>query len=457
MPALHFLASAIAVLVYVLTARASGERRAPTAAIAWVLGIVALPYVVLPLYFLFGRRKFHRIALAPLPPPLPRHWASDLLAAFGLPPPRAAIVRLHADGAMARRSLLDLIDSARSDLDVATFLVGDDAFAREVVDALVRRASDGVRVRFLVDGAGILLGARALLDSLRSGGVSVRLFHPPLALRASGPRNLRNHRKCAIADGHHLWSGGRNLAAEYFLGRVGEMPWTDLSFDIEGEAAIDAARQFELDWQSSTRERGQKETAAIPHVPASTDSTHGSAAMTALAQYVPSGPDQNEDTVRAVLVAACFHAERRILAVTPYFVPDDALRNALRLAARRGVEIVLVIPRRSNHGLADIARGRALRELAGVGVRVRLVPHMVHAKAVVVDDALALAGSVNLDIRSLMLNYEAAVLFYGNTEIHWLTTWIDALAARSEEYQPDPPGFLRDIGEGLLLAVAFQL
>lgn len=156
-------------------------------------------------------------------------------------------------------------------------------------------------------------------------------------------------------------------------------------------------------------------------------------------------------------LAACFQAKERLLAVTPYFVPDDALLTAMRLAARRGVEVTLVLPLESNHRLADFVRGRALRTLAQAGASVRLVPRMVHAKAVIVDESLAWCGSVNLDSRSLLINYESVVVFFGLAEIRWLATWVSALEEAGAPFVSRPVGLVRDLAEGLLLAVAFQM
>jgi cardiolipin synthase len=174
-------------------------------------------------------------------------------------------------------------------------------------------------------------------------------------------------------------------------------------------------------------------------------------------QFLPSGPDQVEDTAQSLLIAACYRARRRILVVTPYFVPDDSLRAAMRLAARRGVRVTVAIPRRSNHRLADFVRARSMRDLARAGVEFRMLTSMVHAKAVVVDETLAMCGSINMDLRSLLLNHEAAVVFYGVAQINWFAHWIETAAVNSEAFVPRPPGILRDIGEGLLLTVAFQL
>ncbi len=444
----HFLLGTAALLIYILSARARRERRAPAAAIAWVMGLALLPYLMLPLYLLFGQRK---LKAAPRPHvtaiSMQAHWAADLLVSFGLSPPAPCRTRFHADGAEAREALWDVIDSARERLDLCTFLIGSDDFGREALARLAQRARAGVQVRLLLDGLGGWSVPRDGLRALKEAGANVSVFRPLFSTRRRGPRNLRNHRKLTIADGRRLWAGGRNLAAEYFTGSDGTAPWIDLSFDLEGDVAAAAAIQFDSDWAATLGK-------TCPVSPADAASV---GADESLAQFLPSGPDQSEDTAQALLIDACFRASHRLLAVTPYFVPDDSLKTALRLAARRGVRVTLLLPARSNHRLADFVRGRALRELAEAGAVIRLLPGMVHAKAVVVDDSLALCGSINLDLRSLLLNHESAVVFYGATEIAWLANWLDALAREGQDYRPQHPSLMRDIVEGLLLTVAFQL
>jgi cardiolipin synthase len=290
---------------------------------------------------------------------------------------------------------------------------------------------------------------------LRAAGIEIEIFSPLLARKTQGPRNLRDHRKMVIADGARLWAGGRNIAAEYFDGVKGAKPWRDLSFDLQGPVAGAAAFQFEADWVAAGGKPAERTTAtgaAAAHTASSApDSAVGRA------QFLPSGPDQAEDTVHALLIDACFHARERVLAVTPYFVPDAALETAMRLAARRGVSIDLCIPAVSNHRLADFARNRALRALSNAGVNVHLLPYMIHAKAVIFDQSLALSGSVNLDSRSLLLNYECAVVFYGASEIDWLANWVQALIPEAQPFDGRAPALWRDIAEGLLLTVAYQL
>jgi cardiolipin synthase A/B len=442
----HSLVIVVSVLTYVLTTRAERERRPPAIAIAWVLGMVAFPYLVFPMYLMFGRRKLPRRTSGwSGRRSYAQHWAEDLIESFGLPPAAPSRAAFHRDGGESHTGLVSVLQGANRRLDICTYILGDDSLGREVTDLMMAGAARGVRVRFLIDGVGALQLPRARLRELRNAGVETAIFSPLLARKTPGPRNLRNHRKLAVADGERLWAGGRNLATEYFMGDKGTTPWLDLSFELAGPTAASAALQFEADWKAA----GGKPAEILPMpAPPYADG---------LSQFLPSGPDQMEDTVHALLIDACFQATQRMLAVTPYFVPDVSLETAMRLAARRGVKIDLCIPAKSNHILADFVRNRSLRALSDAGVSIHLLPRMNHAKAVVFDDGIALCGSCNLDSRSLLLNYESMVVFYDAREIEWLAGWIRALIPSAKVFDNRPPELWRDICEGLLLTVAYQL
>ena len=475
-PLEHVAFMAAGLLTYLVVTRVRRQRRHPYAALAWVMGIAAFPYLGLPLFLVFGTRKVVRPATPRQPAPagpwaaLAPLWATRLLAALGVAGARPqAVVRFESDGEAALAQLQRVIGSARHTLDLCTYVLGDDEVGAAVAAALADRARAGVRVRLLVDSIGSLKSAHSHDAMLKNAGVRTRLFMPALGRPGRGRVNLRNHRKLLIADGEVVWSGGRNLANEYFIGRVGEPPWLDLSFAAEGALAAQAQALFDGDWRIARGARQaprlgyaerfarqqaleQPSDAADYAAAPSTDAT-----FTSLARWVPSGPDFHEDVLHALLVSAAFHAEQRLLLATPYYVPDEAVQEALVLAAKRGLQITLLLPRRSNHRLADWARGRAVRELVEAGVDVRLLPAMLHAKAVVVDDVLALCGSANLDSRSLFINYEAMAAFYGRAEIDWLADWINAHAAQAEPASAKPPSWLRDIGEGIVATLAFQL
>lgn len=459
----HAMLVVAGLLVYVLFTRIDHQRRHPSAALAWVLGIVAFPYVALPLFLLVGSRKFAR----PLRQPhqsgtalAPGHaaagegpaWATHLLAGMDLAPAvRNAQVHFHEDGPEALQALLALIGSARHSLDVCTFVFGHDAVGERVAQALAQCAQRGVATRLLLDAVGSWRTPAALLRQLKRQGVQVRRFMPLLHNLMRGRTNLRNHRKLAVADGARLWSGGRNLASEYFMDCPGKPAWLDLSFDAEGPLAVLAQAQFRADWRAATgRVRFTR------HRPLPRHALVGPPGGV-LAQWVPSGPDQPDDTVHALLLTAAFHAQQRIVAITPYFVPDEALLDAWCIACRRGVQVQLILPARSNHRLADWARERALRQLVAAGARVWLAPGMVHAKAVVIDDSMALTGSLNLDARSLFLNYENMTAFYDRAQVQWLAAWCTRQMAAAQPHQARQPSWLRDIAEGVVRAVGFQL
>ncbi|MNQ88527.1 Cardiolipin synthase [compost metagenome] len=211
-----------------------------------------------------------------------------------------------------------------------------------------------------------------------------------------------------------------------------------------------ASALFERDW-TFARERSPVAPAAPqPELPAAALTLDG-------AQLVASGPDQADDTVYALLVTAAYRARQRIALATPYFVPESALLMALCLAARRGVTVDLLLPAHSNHPLSDLARGRSLRALAAAGGRIWLAPGMMHAKLAVIDDALALSGSANLDSRSLFLNYELMVAFHQGEDVRRFAAWFDRERITASPYIATPPGLLRDAAEGIVQLLGFQL
>ncbi len=451
---LHGLVTAVAVLFYVVTSHVMHQRRHPAAAIAWMLFILLLPYLALPAYLIYGSRKLEPRP-APTPVPAAAHgadaWAIETIVALGGPAPAACRdLNVHEDGHDARAALLDALDAAQHSIDLCTFMLGRDSLGDAVLDRLCEKARAGVRVRLLLDGVGSLMGGRPKSRRLVAAGGAVALFAPPIHSPLRGATNLRNHRKLVVidADGDagRLWCGGRNLATEYFTGRPGRPPWRDLSFEVRGPLVRQAAAVFECDWAFAN---GRPDD--LPAAPAAAPFPADGA------QMVTSGPDRQDDTIYSLLVTAAYRARRRIALVTPYFVPEAALLMALCLAARRGVQVDLLLPARSNHRLSDLARARALRSLAQAGGRVWLLPHMEHGKLAVVDDALALAGSANLDTRSLFMNYEVMVAFHRPDDVRRFAAWFERERLPAQRYVATPPGLVRDVAEGMLLWLGFQL
>jgi cardiolipin synthase len=453
---LHGLVTVLAVLVYVVTSHAMRQRRHPSAAIAWILFMLLVPYLALPAYLTFGLRKLERPRTGTQQSPFVAHrndsWAVETIVALAQPAPAAyRDLNVHKDGDEAKRAMLDIIDAAQHSIDLCTYILARDCLGDAVLDALCRRARHGVRVRLLVDGLGSLMAGHPKLKRLSDAGGATTLFVPPLRSPLKGRTNLRDHRKLLVADAMHdtarLFCGGRNLAVEYFDGAPGEPPWRDLSFDLRGPLVCQANTLFEHDWAFANGKPISSETAAAPDAPRAASG----------AQLVASGPDQSDDTIYALLVTAAYRARSSIVLATPYFVPDSALLMALCLAARRGVSVELLLPERSNHRLSDLARSRALRSLAGAGGRVWFTPGMLHAKLAVIDDVLALAGSANFDTRSLFLNYELMVAFHESADVRRFGAWFADECKAAYPYTATPPGLVRDVAEGMLLWLGFQL
>jgi cardiolipin synthase A/B len=457
---LHGLVTVVAVLLYVIASHALHQRRHPSAAIAWVLFILLMPYVALPAFLTFGSRKQarprnHAALMAPDPAASAGEgsWAVQTAAALGQPAPAAyRALHLHADGSEALAALWQVIDGAAHSIDVCTFILGDDPVGAQVIERLCTKARAGVKVRLMLDGLGRLMGGRPDLKPLRDCGGVVKLFVPPLHSPLKGRTNLRDHRKLLIADAafesRRVWSGGRNLADEYFEGAPGKAPWRDLSFDLRGPLVLQASALFEHDWAFANGRKAADD--GTPPQDAATPPAPG-------AQLIASGPDQVDDTVHALLVTAAYRARSRIQLVTPYFVPDASLLMALCLAARRGVVVELLLPARSNHRLSDVARRRALRALSAAGARIWLMPHMQHAKLAVIDDVVALTGSTNLDSRSLFLNYELMFAFHDADAITGCAGWFERERLLATRHEPTKAGLLTDLAEGLVLWVGFQL
>ena len=454
--AIHVLLIGGALLTLVLIAGMLRQQRSPAASAAWLLFMLVVPYIGIPLYLIFGTRKLAAIharkARLFAPPGSPGGEREDptlrYLQSSGLPPPAGADgVRLHADAEEAWHALKGMLAGARESIDLCIFILADDAVGREVLAILAERAAAGVRVRLLLDGVGSFLLPRRRLRALHRAGGRSAWFVPVLHRPLRGRTNLRNHRKLAIVDGRRAWSGGRNIGADYLLPEH-RSRWFDLSFDFDGAAVATYRHLFEADWSFAS---GEPATAVSPALPA------GGPAGASI-QAIPSGPDMAQDVLHDLLVSLVADARERVVVVSPYFVPDEVLQTMLRLAALRGVEVELILPRRSNHRLADLARSRGLRQLAAAGARVWMLPDaMLHAKAVLIDCRLALAGSANLDLRSLLLNFELMTLFHSSAEVGRLSEWVDGLRQRCRPWQPRPAGALRQTLEGLVLLAAFQL
>ncbi len=446
-----------AFIVLLLLSGMLRERRNPSASAAWLIFMLAAPYVGVPLYLALGTRKLKSLArqkqrlFAGRTSLTHRDSAlRNLLAHLGVPDPTTATgFNLHTDAQSAYVRLMALLDGAKQNIDIEIFILAGDTTGQSLINQLARCAQRGVRVRLLLDGVGSFLLSRKHLQPLVLAGGEAAWFIPVLHRPLRGRTNLRNHRKQVLIDQEKVWSGGRNLADEYLQGE-NETHWYDLSFDLEGPAAIDYQTLFEADWAFANKIR----PGVVEKLLVSPDSSPPSHEV----QILPAGPDMDEDVLEQTLITLIRGAEQRILITTPYFIPTETLQTLLSNSARSGIQVDLLLPEKSNHRIADYVRNRFLRELHKAGVNIyTLSDGMLHAKAWAIDDRYAVIGSANADLRSLRLNFELMTLLYGQQDVIAVRDWVDGHLSHAHLWRPPPRNPLRETIEGLLMLLSFQL
>jgi cardiolipin synthase len=340
-----------------------------------------------------------------------------------------------------------MIEEARESIHVIAFILGRDPVGREIVKRLCRKAKSGVKVRLLVDALGSYFTRGRFLKPLRRAGGQVGVFMPMLPLHRKWSANLRNHRKIVIVDGTSAMIGGMNLAKDYMGPTPDPARWIDADLVVRGPAVPDLSEIFSKDWLFATGEKLVGTAASI--------SSANQPRSNVSAQIVASGPDVAGEPFYDAVLSALYGSKERIWIVTPYFVPDDGLFRALMLQSRLGRDIRIVVPARSNHRIADFARGRYLRQLQQSGAHVYIHPdRMIHAKLVVVDRSIAVSGSANLDMRSFYLNYEVAMFIYSEVMVEEVAEWIRVLIKDCREGTLAAPGHLRQWGEDLAWLVS---
>lgn len=422
----------------VLLGRVRQRRTHPGTTLAWILGLLFVPVFTLPLYLSFGGRRLIRRAarkeklhlLRPLGVEGFRPVGPVQTALFSLqtaPPATAGnCVELLTSGEGVFGRLVERIRSARRSIHFATFILTNDETGAAILRELAARARDGVQVRLLIDGMGSFWLGRRALRELEAAGGEVAVFLPVLPFRRKWAANHRLHRKLYLFDGHEAIVGGHNLASEYLGPTFSEARWGDTAFLVEGPSVVAMEEMFAADWAFACGRELEPPAETPPP-------ENGSQ----IVQVVASGPDAESDAFQDVLLTAMTHAQQRLWVVTPYFVPDDTVLRLLCLMARLGRDVRLIVPARSNHLLADLARRAAVRELLASGAKVLLYkPRMLHAKMLLIDDAVASVGSTNMDMRSFFLNFEVALFVYTPGAV-------DAVARHIETLQRDAEPLVR--------------
>lgn len=408
-------------------------KRRPQAAFGWIAVCLMIPFAGALLYWLFGINRVRSRARKLRPPSaavapeavatVPEELAG--LARLGQAVSGMALVGgnriepLH-DGEQAYPAMLAAIDGATRRVYLSTYIFDNDDVGQRFAVALAEAVARGVEVRVLVDGIGELYSFPPIHRRLRALGVPYALFLPPRLVPPSVHLNLRNHRKLLSVDGRIGFVGGMNIGERHLAASGAKHAVVDVHFRCSGPIVTQIESIFVQDWQFATGE-------VLPMRPCTT-TCQGGAACRAIAD----GPAESLNRLAQLLTGAIGTARRRVLIMTPYFLPPREVLGTLQAAALRGVDVVVVLPEKNNLPYVHRATRHMLWELLKFGIRVYYQPPpFAHGKLLVIDGVYCLVGSANIDDRSLRLNFELDVEVYDSELARVLEHHFESVRTRS--------------------------
>jgi cardiolipin synthase len=446
-------------IVVAVGVRVIMRRPARGVALSWLLLVAGLPYVGALIYLMIGERRigrkrshgidtlrtdFREIAKAAIPANFtavdwqeipPAAQAMDRLgrSLIGGATVRGNHFQLFSDTQTILAAIARDVDAAQTSVLMEFYIWNEGGAADEVFEAVIRAAGRSVQCRLLVDA----LGARpwwkgAQPQRLRDAGVQLRAALPVGLIRTLiGRTDLRLHRKIVVIDGAAAWTGSMNLVdPRHFKQGAGVGEWVDAMARFEGTVVNPLAATLIGDWILETGE---------PMLQLIETTGLGSARPkgTANIQVVPSGPGQTVDGLLQMILALINAAQRELVLTTPYLVPDDAMILALRGAAGRGVQVTLIVPEKVDSLLTRYASRSYYDDLLEAGVAIQLYRGgLLHTKSISVDKDMSMFGTVNLDMRSLWLNYEVALFIYQLEFAEALRTLQQTYIAQSSRLDP---------------------
>lgn len=399
----------------------------PISAVSWVLALFAFPLIGLLSWWLLGRRhlerhkarreKSHYQLAAELqavkdnlenPPELKESISifnslPEAIQSSVFPPTSGNRVKLLVDAAQAYPAMKQAIRDAKEYVHFLFYIWQNDAVGREFRDLLVYRAKNGVKVRVLVDSLGSSFLNDEFLDPMKKVGISIS--YVPAGIFQNRPTlNFRNHRKILIVDGSVAFGGGLNIGVEY------TSQWRDIGLRMEGPIVDQYQEVFADDWYFATGESLSDERYFGRWQEGKGEALE-SGEHNANCGVIASGPHLRAKILRDAFFTAITSAKQRVWLITPYFIPDAAIKVALQTAVYRGVDCRILVPGLSDVPFVQFAARSYYETLLEAGVRIyEYQAATLHAKALLFDDDLSIIGSANIDIRSFRLNFEISTL-----------------------------------------------
>ncbi len=317
-------------------------------------------------------------------------------------------VQILINGEEKYKKLREDLKSAKHHIHMEYFVIVDDELGAEILDLLMKKAEEGVKIRLIYDDVGSNL-TRKYKKKLTKSKVEHYAFMPVIFSNSTSKLNYRDHRKIVVIDGHIGYVGGINLEKKYDNSYKNERYWRDTHLRLEGSAVGSLQTSFLLSWEFLANEEMEVSDGFFPaHKPTSKDSV--------AVQVAASGPDTDWANIMEALFAAINSAREYIYITSPYLVPNDEIITALGTAARSGVDVRILIPYKSDSLGAQYATDSYIEQMLCSKIKIfRYKKGFIHAKTLVIDDIFSSVGTANLDYRSFSINFEINALMYGKT------------------------------------------
>ncbi|EPV4647803.1 TPA: cardiolipin synthase [Clostridium perfringens] len=417
------------------------ERKQPEKTIAWLLILTLLPPIGLILYIFLGRNwKRHKLndRINPkindlISPILDEYTEKQYvplmeLLAFNSDSPIFVNndIKIYKDGVEKFKDLKEELLKAKHHIHLEYYIVNSDEIGNEIKDILIKKALEGVKVRFIIDKVGSSSLKRSYIKDLKKAGVSVVMysyFLAPLLKVINTQINYRNHRKIVVIDGQVGFLGGINIGDEY-LGRNKKFGyWRDTHIMIKGDFVLALQAVFLDDF--ITIEKANNSYTFYDKEFDKYFPENIVAKERVLMQLVKSGPDSTFPAIMQSVLKMIMTARENIYITTPYFVPPSSIIEALRIASLSGVDVKIIFPEKSDHFMVNKASKSYLAELMDCGIEVYFYDKssFIHSKTMTIDGKICTLGTANMDIRSFELNYEINTVIYDKE----ITCKLDAL------------------------------
>ncbi|MDT8862737.1 cardiolipin synthase [Alkalihalobacillus sp. MEB130] len=415
------------------------ENRHPTKTLTWLLVLAAFPLVGFFFYLLFGQnqRKSRSFSIKALQDERAfekiegqRQLNEDQIGKMGghqqllfrlahrlgkNPVSFASETKVLTDGKETFAHILHALRLAEHHIHLEYYIVRDDEIGQEIKEILIEKAQSGVEVRFLYDAVGSWRLSKKYIRELEEAGVEISAFSPVKLPFLNHKINYRNHRKILVIDGVVGFVGGLNIGDEY-LGKHSYFGnWRDTHLFVRGEAVRTLQLIFLQDWHYQTGETILNPTYLSPAL-TSVNSDGG-------VQMIASGPDQRWEVNKKLFFSMITSAKKSIWIASPYFIPDDDILSALKIAALSGIDVRLLVPSRPDKRIVFHASRSYFPELLEAGVKIfEYNRGFMHSKLIIVDHEMASIGTSNMDMRSFHLNFEVNAYLYQTKSVTTLVS-----------------------------------